>query len=248
MNVNGIIIFRTFLIDSCTKKQVGARSASQTPGPLTIMRSSTFLRILAATTFAVACAACGPSYQVARPDSSTGMLPTSVEVKPDEIKVFSPMPGINNIKFVLLRTSSNGNHTDPYGEFMKSSIAELGFPKIMTRDELVKIVLSSDLRDSVGNVTDPIALAKINDAIGPFIIVDAVQDFLGRAWFETRVRIVDPANADVLLEIHRVRNNWASLDREVNYPVLNVLKRWLEDSRSLLPAQAPEKSAAPPVT
>jgi hypothetical protein len=47
--------------------------------------------------------------------------------------------------------------------------------------------------------------------------------------------VYDPAQADELLKIHRVRMNWAGLDNEVNYPVLNVLKRWLDESRMLAP-------------
>jgi len=186
---------------------------------------------------------CAPAYQVAKPDPATGMLPTEVEVKPEEILVFLPSPKVHGLKFLLLRSAGGGAHTKDFAAFMRSSVKELGIDQILSIEDLTKIVLASPLKESVGNVTDPVALAKISEAIGPFLILDAVQVFQGNAWFETRVRLTDPEASDRLLEIHRIRLNWANLDKEVNYPVLNVLKRWLDESRKMdhLP-QAAEKT------
>lgn len=178
-------------------------------------------------------AGCVPVYQVAKPDAETGLLPTTVEVKPEEIKTYQPSPVVQRIRFVLLRTASGGINTEPYNEFVFDALRELGITEIMSRDEFMRMVIDSPLRDTVGNATDPVALSKINDAVGPFIIVDAVQLHAGGAWFETRLRVTDPARADVLLDVHRLRINWSNMDKEVNYPVLNVLKRWFDESKAL---------------
>lgn len=178
-------------------------------------------------------AGCVPVYQVAKPDAETGLLPTTVEVKPEEIKTYQPSPVVQRIRFVLLRTASGGINTEPYNEFVFDALRELGITEIMSRDEFMRMVIDSPLRDTVGNATDPVALSKINDAVGPFIIVDAVQMNAGGAWYETRLRVTDPARADVLLDVHRLRANWSNMDKEVNYPVLNVLKRWFDESKAL---------------
>jgi hypothetical protein len=178
-------------------------------------------------------AGCVPVYQVAKPDAETGLLPTTVEVKPEEIKIYQPSPVVQRVRFVLLRTASGGINTEPYNEFVFDALRELGITEIMSRDEFMRMVIDSPLRDTVGNATDPVALSKINDAVGPFIIVDAVQLHAGGAWFETRLRVTDPARADVLLDVHRLRINWSNMDKEVNYPVLNVLKRWFDESKAL---------------
>lgn len=184
-------------------------------------------------------AGCGPTYQVTKPDAVTGQLPTKVEVKQDEILVFTPSARMAAARFFVLRTGSGNLHTNPFGKFMLESLPELGIRPVMSRDEFVKMVLASELRDSVGNVTDPIALARISDAIGPFLIIDAAQVFQGHAWFETRVRVTDPSDASTLLDIHRLRTNWANLDKEVNFPILNVVKRWADESRALPPDAPP---------
>ena len=193
-------------------------------------------------------AACGSAYQVTRPDEKTGLLVTSVEVKPEEILTFKPLAGVDRINFVLLRAGSGGSHTSEYASFMKKSIEAFGIRDVVTRDEFTKLIINSPLRDSVGNVTDPVALARISSVIGPFIIIDAVQVFQGYAWFETRLRVTDASSAEVMLDIHRMRNNFSGLDREVNYPMLNVVKRWFDESRKLPPPEGMNRSDGDPKT
>lgn len=209
------------------------------PNRISVLGRSSFIAAL------FLLAGCAPVYQVAKPDADTGLLPTNVEVKPEEIKTFQPSPVAQRVRFVLLRTASGGLNTEPYNEFVLKALRELGITEIMSRDEFMRMVIDSPLRDTVGNATDPVALSKINDAVGPFIIVDAVQLHAGGAWFETRLRVTDPARAEVLLDVHRLRVNWANLDKEVNYPVLNVLKRWFDESKALPDQPAAERESIP---
>lgn len=205
-----------------------------------------FIRLMYLSALLYALAGCTPSFQVVKPDPVTGLLPTGVQVKPEEITHYKPSAVVHDLKFVVLDTHSIGMGTNEFGGFMLASLKEFGFPKLITRDELAQLVLSSPLRDSVGNVTDPVALAKISDALGPFLLIDVLQAFKGEAWFETVLQVRDPARAEALLGVHRVRLNWMNMDKEVNYPILNVLKRWLDESRALSPV-APVENAAKPL-
>jgi hypothetical protein len=192
---------------------------------------------------------CGTVYQVAKPDAQTGLLDTGTQVKPDEIKAFVPSARIHDVKFIYLRSASGGiaGGADEYDKFLDKELPQLGFPPLARRDDLAKLVVKSDLINTVGNVTDPVALAKLSKAIGPFLVLDIVQVYHGYAVFETAVRLTDPETTDTLVSISRVRTNWANLDKEVNYPVLNVLKRWLDASKAL-PASRPPPAAAAPTT
>lgn len=177
---------------------------------------------------------CAPVYQVKSPDPDTGLLPTHLEVPADEILTYIPKAKVRNVRFFLVRTASGGiGNNQEFVQFFRGAVQQLGIEQIVTSEELTKMVLRSDLRDSVGNVTDPVALANISREIGPFLILDAVQVHQGYGWFQTRVRITDPEDAERLLDINRIKLNWSNLDKEVNYPVLNVIKKWIDESRSL---------------
>lgn len=192
--------------------------------------------------------ACAPTYQIAKVDPETGLIKTSVTVKPEEIKISVPTARVHEVKFVLVRASSGGMFTGPFSEFVVNSIGGFGFPEVIDREAFTQMVLASPLRDTVGNVTDPVALAKVSDSIGPFLIVDAVQVHLGDAWFQTRLRVTDASSAATVFEVNAVRLNWMDLDKEVNYPVLNALKRWIDESRAL-PVPPPKADAlGSPVT
>lgn len=189
---------------------------------------------------------CGTVYKVSKPDAQTGLLDTGTEVKPDKIKAFVPSARIHDVKFIYLRSASGGiaGGGPEYDKFLDSELPQLGFPPILRRDDLTKLVVKSNLIDTIGNVTDPVALARLSKAIGPFLVLDIVQVYHGYAVFETDVRLGDPETTDVLVGIARVRTNWANLDKEVNYPVLNVLKRWLDASKALPPPPKPAGQAA----
>ncbi|MEO7757289.1 MAG: hypothetical protein ABIS07_11965 [Dokdonella sp.] len=190
---------------------------------------------------AISMSACSTPHQVVKTDPSTGLLPTDVEVKPEHIKVFTPSARVRDIKFMYVRAVSGGG--EGYVDFLDKELLELGFPAVVHRDELTKLIIQSDLINSVGNVTDPVALAKLSKAIGPFLILDVAQIAGPYSITHTYARITDPETADVLLSIERVRNAWVSFDKEVHYPMLNVIKRWLEQSRAL-PRQ-PSKAVTP---
>lgn len=201
-------------------------------------------RWLTISLLAIGILGCAPVYQVKTPDPETGLLPTHLEVPAEEILVYTPKAKAREVRFFLVRAASGGlGNNQSFVDFFRSAVKQLGIDQVVTYDELTKMVLSTHLRDTVGNVTDPIALANISREIGPFLILDAVQVHQGYGWFQTRVRITDPEEAQRLLEINRVKLNWSNLDKEVNYPVLNVIKRWLDESRALPAAPSPSEPA-----
>jgi hypothetical protein len=199
-------------------------------------------RTAALATLALALSACSTNYQLAKPDPQTGYLPTDVSVESEHLKTFHTSARVHDVRFIYVRTATAA---PDFMRFLDQELAQLGFPPVMHRDDLTKIVVKSDLIDSVGNVTDPVALAKLSKAIGPFFVLDVAVAYGGYGHTHAYARLIDPESADVLLEVDRPRTAWTSMDREVNYPLLNVLERWWRESKAL-PKES--RAAAAPTT
>lgn len=190
-----------------------------------------FRRLPAIAIFALALSACSvPVYQIAKPDPQTGYLSTDTNVDVDHVKIFRTSARAHDIRFIYVRTAIAGTN---FPKFLDQELQDLGLPPPVHRDDLTKMVVSSDLINSIGNVTDPVALAKLSKMVGPFFILDVAVKFEGYGLTHTYARISDPETTDVLLEVDRPRVAWTSMDREVNYPLLNVFKRWWRESKAL---------------
>ncbi|NJD55323.1 MAG: hypothetical protein FIA94_02840 [Nitrospirae bacterium] len=172
------------------------------------------------------------SFKPANIDETTGQFPASAEVDKQYIKIYQPLAGIKEANYVyLLARSPYGN--DKFYSFMKDALIKIGFKKVYSRKELSQLVIKSGLSTYITDLSDPISLNNLAKATGPFIILDSNVFPVADVVFRFDVQVIEPLSGDTYLEISRIRTNWLDMDKEINYPILNVIKQWHDESAKL---------------
>jgi hypothetical protein len=165
-------------------------------------------------------------------DQATGQFPASAEVDKKYIKIYRPFAGVQDINFVYLRAYS------PYGkdrfyEFMKDALLKIGFKVAYSEKELSQRIIAVGLSNYVTNISDLISLNNLAKATGPFLIVECNTSRLSDVVYRFDLQLIDPLSGDTYLEISRIRTAWLDVDKEINYPILNVIKQWYDESSKL---------------
>lgn len=172
------------------------------------------------------------SFKPANIDETTGQFPASTEVDKQYIKIYEPLAGIKEANYVYLLAHSPYG-TDRFYNFMKDALIKIGFPKVYSRKELSRLVIQNGLEAYITDLSDPISLNNLAKATGPFIILDSSVFPVADVVFRFDVQVIDPLSGDTYLEISRIRTNWLDMDKEINYPILNVIKHWHDESAKL---------------
>ncbi len=171
-------------------------------------------------------------------DQATGRFPASAEVDKKYIRIQQPLVGINEVNYVYLRAHSPyGN--DRFYSFMKDALLKIGFKKVYSEKELSQLIIKNGLSTFITNLTDLISLNNLAKATGPFIVLDSAVFPVTSAVFRFDVQVIEPLSGDTFLEISRIRTNWIDMDNEINYPILNVIKQWYDESAQI-PYKKPE--------
>ena len=190
--------------------------------------SKTFLMALSI----LALMGCSTPFKPVNIDPATGQFPTSAEVDQKYIKIFRPLPGVRNMNYVFLQAyTPHGN--DRFYEFMKDSLLKIGFKKVYGDRELSQMVIQSGLSKYVTNISDLISLNNLYRAAGPFVYLQSRVYLVSNAVFRFDLQLIDPLSGKTCLEISRVRTNWLDMDTEINYPILNVIRQWYEESAKI---------------
>lgn len=165
-------------------------------------------------------------------DPSTDQFPTSVSVDKKFIKIFHPLPGIQEVNYVFLQTyTPYGN--DSFFEFTKDALLKIGFKRVYNEKELAQMVIQSGLSQYVTNLSDLISLNNLAMATGPFIFMQSRVYRVSDAVYRFDLQLIEPLSGRTFLEISRVRTNWLDMDTEINYPILNTIKNWYDESVKL---------------
>ena len=166
-------------------------------------------------------------------DKTTGLFPASAEVDKKYIKVYRPVAGVQDINYLYLRAYSPYGNDKFYG-FMKDALSKIGFKTIYSEKELAQRVIASGLSNcGVTNISDLISLNNLAKATGPFLVMECNVFRVGDAVYRFDLQLIDPLSGETYLEISRIRIAWLNVDREVNYPMLNVIKQWYDESAKL---------------
>jgi hypothetical protein len=165
-------------------------------------------------------------------DQATGQFPASADVDKKYIKIYRPFSGVQNVNFVYLRAYS------PYGEdrfyeFMKDALLKIGFKVTYSEKELSQRIIAIGLSNYVTNISDLISLNNLAKVTGPFLVVECNTFRLSDVVYRFDLRLIDPLSGDTHLEISRIRTAWLDVDKEINYPILNVIKQWYDESSKL---------------
>lgn len=175
---------------------------------------------------------CAASFKPANLNPTTGQFPTSVEVDKKHIKIYLPLAGIQETNFIYLRAYSPYNN-DNFYEFMKDALLKIGFQKVYSERELSQMIIKSGLSKYVTNISDFISLNNLAKLTGPYLIVESNIFPLTDVVYRFDLQLIEPLSGDTCLEISRIRTNWLDMDTEINYPILNVIKQWYDESAKL---------------
>jgi len=178
------------------------------------------------------------SFKPASIDQATGQFPASCEVDKKYIKILQPLAGINEVNYVYLRTHTPYSN-DRFYDFMKDALLKIGFKKVYSGKELSQMIIKSGLSTYITNLSDLISLNNLAKATGPFIVLDSTLYPVTNVVFRFDVQVIEPLSGDTFLEISRIRTNWLDMDKEINYPMLNVIKQWYDESAQI-PYKKPE--------
>lgn len=172
------------------------------------------------------------SFKPANIDVVTGQFPASVEVDKKHIKIYRPLAGIQEANYVYLRAFSSYSN-DKFYNFMKDALIKIGFKKVYSERELSQIIIQSGLSACVTNISDIISLHNLAKITGPFLVLESNVFLVSSCVFRFDLQIIEPLSGDTYLEISRIRTNWLDMDKEINYPILNVIKQWYDESSKL---------------
>ncbi len=124
--------------------------------------------------------------------------------------------------------------------YMKEGLRGIGLGQVYDEKELSRIVISSGLSLYVTDISDPVSLYNLAEALGPFITLKCGLAEIDNAEFRFDVEVGDPLSGDTYLEISRFKTNWLSMDKEISNPVLNLIKKWYDESASMPPQKTHE--------
>jgi hypothetical protein len=184
---------------------------------------------------------CAPSFRPLEIDSKTGGFKSWGTVKPEDIKEYKLYPGIKNIKFVYLRTKYPSDN-DHFYSYLANGLRTIGVKNVLNESELSNYVLSNGLSSYVTSISDPISLHKLSELVGPFLYMDADLDIIRDCTFKFVLKVINPAKNEGLLEVSRIELNDLDLDNEVNRPMLNLIKKWYDESAEFEPPAIDSKS------
>ena len=132
-------------------------------------------------------------------------------------------------RFVLLLTDSNIRPT-VFAFTIRQALAQSGIFRVFTPEEFLALAKDRGLLTNSNRLT-PELVKQFAAAHGDTMIVDYSKKHLGDANFYATLSITDGQNGNQLLRVDHRRLNWSNIDEEVMYPVLNQLRRWINQSR-----------------
>ena len=169
---------------------------------------------------------CSTAYKIPEQSLRDGPYPTSSKIKPDNILIKKPYSGIESIPFVVTKISS-GYKAQEQTAFLKHSLNDLGISEVLTEDELVAKIFAEGLDEDVSSASDMLALKKLSDYLGNFLVIEWTTDFLGNSNFKTEFIVTDPTVPERILEIREGDVLWVNFDTEFTYPIINLLREVL---------------------
>ena len=175
--------------------------------------------------------ACSTTLKIKPLDEKTGKLPTDAKLANNEIIVDKSI-GLDSFSHFLFIKKSTLNGISTYEKYIKGTLTNIGgFNKIYDQEELEKYVIQNNLADKVTSVSDNIGLFKLQKEVGKFLICETTIEHFNRYDFKFDLKIVNPENAEVLLEINHYAYNWAGLNKPLFNPVFNYYIDWLKKNK-----------------
>jgi len=183
---------------------------------------------------------CSPLYQVREINPETGLYPASVEFQKDNADIYKPFDKIDDVGFVYLVTNS-GNEDQKYEDLHRATLADLGFERIINRDELSALIIGADLTSEVLSLSDIVSLNRASQILGPFLVVESFYYIVAGAVNELEFRVSYPTDGKTYFKFQDQRTIWLSHGDELVYPTQNLFKQWVDDSREMSASKVDEE-------
>ena len=184
---------------------------------------------------------CGPAFKLNPPSEETGFYPTSSNVEAKDIQTYLPFSKIDKVKFIFFKGTYSLNDKI-FENFMRTALVNIGFENILNEEELSKLIISNNLSDSLPSISDLVSLNRLSHITGQFLYMKANLSMPAECWFRFDISIIDPLSGEKLLDVSRLELNDLDLDKEVNYPILNLLINWKKDSLKTVSEDISEES------
>ena len=178
------------------------------------------------------------------PDLAERAASTGTKIPPDQISHNRPHPNISGVKFALLFANSNNDPTG-YGRLIKSALISVGFPEVLDEVEFTKRLVNSGAPAPIGGTQDLAALHQASKAIGSFVVVEARLTQLGTHNWRSALSVIDPSGPETLLQYDIGRVALLSIEKELNYPMFNVLREWYQSSSTVSANNHMQRAGSP---
>jgi len=184
----------------------------------------TLLPLFLSTVFLQACLS-GTAYEPTQLDADSHLFPASRLLPKNGIKHLEPFDAARFRKMLLVRTrSERGGESD--SEFFLAMFRNMNtFDAVLGKKEL-ELQLSQTPALFSGDWEDPEGLSAINDALGPFLMVEVLPRWHGYYDESVEMKAVDPASGRVVFHVVNRVFNWSGLDQPLFFPVLNAFLEW----------------------
>ena len=186
---------------------------------------------------------CAPSFRSAKIDTNTGKFDSNTQVEPKCIKTYNLLPNIKNVKYAYLKATYSYDD-EMFYNFIKNGLYSIGIEDVKNEQEISDFVLSNDLSNHVTSISDPISLHKLAEVTGPFLFIEAKLEMVHDCTFRFDLKVTYPATNTTVMDVSRVRLVWWDLDKEVNLPMLNLVKKWYDESAQLEPSSKDLKASS----
>ena len=195
------------------------------------MKLNSKIKFLLIILLSIAFIGCDPGFKRAQINPETNSFDTRTLVKQKDIKAYNLLPGIKQTKFVYLRTLYTSND-DLLFNFMSEGLKSIGIETVLNEKDLYDFILANNLSGYVTSITDPISLTRLAE-VAPFLYIYCNLKLFGDCSYRFDLKVVDPLTNTSLLEASTYRLVMLSIDKEVNLPMLNLIKKWYDESAEL---------------
>lgn len=169
---------------------------------------------------------CSSTLKPAPRDPATGLFPTNTKLSSESVKILQPF----DEKYrTLVYVKTDESKAKQYNDFFGESLKNMGtFKKVVTKEDLEKMVVTRNLTDKVSNISDLIGLNQLAKQIGPFLIVQPYVEVKQSYNFFAHLKAIDPETGTTVLLLEQTAFNWAGLDEPLFFPLMNGFMQWTQ--------------------
>lgn len=183
---------------------------------------------LAVVLAALLLSSCAATYRPLVINQKTGYYGSVTKVKSGVISQMDTSFDLRQYRFVYLTVSSD-YYIGRLDFMVRQVLFNLGLRHVVNQEELVLMIKDNEQLSSIGSVSDPLALSRLSEQVGPILSVSFESLWVSSSGTAT-VTITDLSSNKKLLSANNSGLIWTDYASEILYPVFNAMKKWADDS------------------